>query len=195
VSAAGPLRCRTVAELAMPTGHHHAHLCGRGRGLRQQRPRGRVQPASRKLHVRVATARGPLCVRAGYACAEGSRYLSGRQIAVDTSVATDPARPCMPDTNCPDGGRSGSSGRSIRWFRLVTTSSTLPQGRPCGRPPAAAVLGGDDTMGPGNRPTLPHLQRRGCALGNRLGRASLPRRSHDTALRFYDYCGLCCIRG
>ena len=35
-----------------------------------------------------------------------------------------------------------SGGRSIRcWFRLVTTSSTLPQGRPCGRPPPAAVLG------------------------------------------------------
>jgi len=35
----------------------------------------------------------------------------------------------------------GSCGRSIHWwFQLVTTSSTLPQGRPCGWPPAAAVL-------------------------------------------------------
>jgi hypothetical protein len=53
-----------------------------------------------------------------------------------------PARPRVPDTSRPESGRSGSSGRSIRgWFRLVTTSSTLPQSRPCGRPPAAAVLG------------------------------------------------------
>jgi hypothetical protein len=47
---------------------------------------------------------------------------------------------------------SESSGRSIRrslcrslW--LVTTSLTLPQGRPCGRPPAAAVLGRQTTAG------------------------------------------------
>ena len=36
-------------------------------------------------------------------------------------------------TSCPEGGRSGSSGRSIRRsFRLVATSSTLPQGQPAG---------------------------------------------------------------
>src|SRR5215207_963924 len=46
-------------------------------------------------------------------------------------------------TTWPHTGQDArSSGRSIRRsFRLVTTSSTLPQGRPYGRPPAAAVLG------------------------------------------------------
>jgi hypothetical protein len=65
-----------------------------------------------------------------------------RPTAADTTMAIDTARPRVPDTSRPDGGRSGSSGRSIRQsLRLVTTSSTLAQGRPCGRPPAAAVLG------------------------------------------------------
>jgi hypothetical protein len=45
-----------------------------------------------------------------------------------------PAWPPVPDTSRPDGGRSRSSGRSIRRsLPLVTTSSTPPQGRPCGR--------------------------------------------------------------
>jgi hypothetical protein len=49
-----------------------------------------------------------------------------------------PAWPRVPDTSPSTVGRSGSSGRSIRRsLRLVTTSSTLPQGRPCGRPAAA----------------------------------------------------------
>jgi hypothetical protein len=34
-----------------------------------------------------------------------------------------------------------ANGQSVDPFRLATTSSTLPQGRPCGRPPPAAVLG------------------------------------------------------
>jgi hypothetical protein len=47
----------------------------------------------------------------------------------------------VPHSGRPDG-TAGSGGRSIRRpVRPVTTSSTLPQGRPCGRPPAAAVLG------------------------------------------------------
>jgi len=41
-----------------------------------------------------------------------------------------PALPCLPDTSRPEGGCSGSSGRSIRRsIRLVTTSSTV-LGRP-----------------------------------------------------------------
>jgi hypothetical protein len=54
-----------------------------------------------------------------------------------------PACPRVADTCRPDGGGSGSCGRSIRrWFQLVTTSSTLPQGQPAGgrlwRPSSAA---------------------------------------------------------
>jgi hypothetical protein len=42
-----------------------------------------------------------------------------------------------------DGGPASRSadGQSADGSGLVTTFSTLPQGRPCGRPPAAAVLG------------------------------------------------------
>ena len=75
-----------------------------------------------------------------------------RPIAADISVATSPARPHGPGTGRPDGGHSGSSGRSIRRsFRLVTTTSTLPQGRPCGRPPARQRHDGHL----GNRPHRP----------------------------------------
>ena len=66
-------------------------------------------------------------------------------LLLDTSSAR---RTTWPHT----GQDAGSSGRSIR-RSLVTTSSTLPQGRPCGRPPAAAVLAPAATRRPpGSRP-------------------------------------------
>jgi hypothetical protein len=61
--------------------------------------------------------------------------------------------PARTSRSLPNGGRSESSGRSIRRsFRLVTTSSTLPQGRSCGRPPAAAVLGRHGPISGGRSP-------------------------------------------
>jgi hypothetical protein len=69
----------------------------------------------------------------------------------------------VPDSGRPDGS-AGKSGRSIRRsLRLVTTSSTLPQGRPCGRPPAAAVLA---PAGP-RRPAGAGLMRADSLLGAR----------------------------
>jgi hypothetical protein len=59
---------------------------------------------------------------------EAAGHASEPEIAADTGLKRAGHQPR------PDGGRSGSSGRSIRRsFRLVTISSTLPQGRPCGR--------------------------------------------------------------
>jgi len=78
----------------------------------------------------VAAARTTPCPRWWPACGRRPDIRPGHR-----SPQT-PAWPRVPDISRPDGGRSGSSGRSIRRsFRLVTSFSTRPQGRPCG--PAA----------------------------------------------------------
>jgi hypothetical protein len=66
-----------------------------------------------------------------------------------------PARPRVPDTSRPEGGRSESSGRSIR-RSLVTTFSTFLKAGPAGGPPAAAVLAPAATRrAPARRPHRP----------------------------------------
>jgi hypothetical protein len=70
-------------------------------------------------------------------------------------MSPPPAWPRVPDTARPDGGHSGSSGRSIRRsLRLVTTSSTLLKADPAGgrRPPSGPVA---TRRSPGHRPHRP----------------------------------------
>jgi hypothetical protein len=77
------------------------------------------------------------------------------------TARTRPPCPGQVRSGRPETIHSRSGGRSIRRSsRLVTTSSTRPQGRPCGRPPPAAVLvwqGCDSHRGTGL--TLPTDQR------------------------------------
>jgi hypothetical protein len=62
---------------------------------------------------------------------EATGHSSGPQIAADPSMTVDTSRPHVPDTRRPDGGHSGSGGRSIRRW-LVTTFSTLLKAGPAG---------------------------------------------------------------
>jgi len=52
---------------------------------------------------------------------EAPGHPCGPQIAADIGMTVDTSRPHLPDSSCPDGSHSGSSGRSIRWRLLVTT--------------------------------------------------------------------------
>ena len=81
---------------------------------------------------------GPPCPRWWPACGSRPDTRPGQR-----SPQT-PAWPGVPDTCRPDGGRSGSSGRSIRRsFRVVTTSQRLlkagPAGGACGGGPRPAA--------------------------------------------------------
>jgi hypothetical protein len=102
-----------------------------------------------------------------------------------------PAWPCVPDTARPDGGRSGSSGRSIRrWFRLVSTV-LYPSSRPaCGRPPPVAALAPATTRrSPWNRLALPlgvahrAAGRHSAVTATGLGRQQPPGRPGANPLR------------
>jgi hypothetical protein len=87
------------------------------------------------LAMSATAAAGPLRVRAAAGRREAARHPSKR-VRPPRTPAWPPSPACrrLPDTNRPDGGRSGSSGRSIRRsLRLVTTSSTLPSRPACGR--------------------------------------------------------------
>jgi hypothetical protein len=135
---------RTVAGLAMRAGHrpypphlYEALACG------SSGPEHRVRPCTARVarpRSRPACGGGRTSVRAADRCGNQTGHVcrtpSGR-----TAVVPEAA----------DGQSADRSG-------LVTTSSTLPQGRPCGRPSAAAVLGWqrhDRTRG--RRPRPPRL--------------------------------------
>jgi hypothetical protein len=120
-----------------PVSSHAPHELSCPRGCRKAHPGGHAGDGGREA-------------------AEGAAHLSGCEAAADTSMATYTGH--WPS----DGGHSGSSGRSIRRsFRLVTTSSTLPQGRPCGRPPAAVGLAPAATRQQPGKPASPSSHREG----------------------------------
>jgi hypothetical protein len=135
-----------MAGVAMAAGHRPCSLEG-GRGLQER--------LSRRIRLRaaqVAMSRGlprthavstPVDRHAG-----DDRILSGAsdrrghrrghrhqpgQVYRTPAVRRAVARAAVPEA---------ADGQSVHGsIRLVTTSSTFPQGRPCERPPAAAVLG------------------------------------------------------
>jgi hypothetical protein len=102
----------------------------------------------------------------------GGRRTEALHICPGVRPPRTPAWPRRPDIGRPDGGHSGSSGRSIR-RSLVTTSSTLPQGRPCGRPPAAAVLGRQHCRKVAYRPTDTPLRSASAVAAHWPSRSSL----------------------
>jgi hypothetical protein len=144
-----PRHCRSPSAhgrgVAMPTGHRPCSPCLAGVVACGSSGSGRVSgcgphevPCPRWL------PQGPLRVRAGGRRTVGGwTPVQGVRPPRTPAWPPSPACPRVPNTCRPDAGRSGSSGRSSirRSFWLVTTSSTLPQGRPCGRPPPAAALG------------------------------------------------------
>jgi hypothetical protein len=95
------------------------------------------------------------------------------QMAADSGMALDASVAMCAGYQSP-GGRSFRKQRTVNPpIALVTTFSTLPQGRPCGRPPTAAVLG-----------RLPHRpdqkQAAPCRSGRWLEEDARPRRSSLT---------------
>jgi hypothetical protein len=119
-------------------------------------PLSTARPADRSVSTGTTTAdmtveaaaEGPQRFRPGGGTGTGCRTpdRSGSHPPLDTPSAR---RTTWPHT----GQDARSSGRSIRRSsRLVTTSSTLPHGRPCGRPPAVAVLGRQRPPEPRQRP-------------------------------------------
>jgi hypothetical protein len=115
-------RSRRAAGLAMPARHRPcsphveaAVACG------NSGPGHRVRLRAARVAMAAVLPQGPPCVRAG-----GRRPVVGRTSVRGVRPPQTPAWPRVPDTSRPDGGRSGSGGRSIRRpVRLVTTSSTL----------------------------------------------------------------------
>jgi hypothetical protein len=127
----------------------HAHLAWGGRGLRCSGPGPR--PACRTSCMSMVAAPRTSRVRAGRRRAGGDRTFVRTADRPRPSMTVDTSRPHVPDTRRPDGGHSGSGGRSIR-RSLVTTFSTLLKAGPAGgrlRRPSSA---GNGTTGPGNRP-------------------------------------------
>src|SRR5829696_9792065 len=81
----------------------------------------------------VATARGPLCVRAGCPGAGGGRYLSGRQTAVDTSMATiQPGHLCWIPTVRTVVVREAADGHSADGSGLLQLPLLLLKAGPAG---------------------------------------------------------------
>jgi hypothetical protein len=132
---------------------------GRGRGLRSQWFRAGIRLSAAFVAMSAAATRTNHYVSV-LVPADGRRPDTRPRcpIAADISVATRRARPHVPDTNRPDGGSSGSRGRTVSPLLALTRSYFLyPSSRPaCGRPPAAAVLAPAATRrAPGYRPHPP----------------------------------------
>jgi hypothetical protein len=103
------------------------------------------------------------CPRWWPACGRRPDAPSGPEIAADTGL------PRGPDTSRPDGGRSGSSRRSIR-RSLVTTFSTLPS-RPALRPGSATTAIGAPALPSRQATRLPQRLQKVVTLASRFGHA------------------------
>jgi hypothetical protein len=104
----------TAAEVPCRPDTNHAHLAWTCRGPRKQRPAATVRSASDKLHVPGGYRKDHAVSTLVAGVQDATGHLPRRQSAVDTSMATDPSPVTCGDTDRPDDGRSGSSGRSIR---------------------------------------------------------------------------------
>jgi hypothetical protein len=120
------------------------HVC-RTPAVRSGRT-GRCPPADRPADMAVeAAAEGPQGFRPGGGTGTGCRTPDRSGSHPPWTPRPPAGRPGRTQDRTPEAADGQSAGWSLplnyRSLRLVTTSSTLPQGRPCGRPPTAAVLG------------------------------------------------------
>ena len=109
---------------------------GWGRGLREQWFRAPVRPCAAFVAMSaVATAGTTTCPCGGRRTVGGRTPVQGVRSPRTSAWPQDLARPRVPDTNRPDGGRSGSRGRTVSPLLALTRYNFLhpPQGRPCGR--------------------------------------------------------------
>jgi hypothetical protein len=116
-------------------------------------PLSTARPADRSLSTGTTTAdmaveaaaEGPQRFRPGGGTGTGCRTPDRSGSHPPWTPRPPAGRPGRTQDRTPEAADGQSAGWSLplnyRSLRLVTTSSTLPQGRPCGRPPTAAVLG------------------------------------------------------